>query len=218
MSRIKQDPRLAAAAGAGAVLLLVAVMWFLLVAPKRSEATSLKQDVAAKQVELAQKQAELRSPQAAVKVRATDLYRVTKALPDSNDMAAIILDVNRMAASNGLAFRSMTPQPAILGAGWLQQPVTVVVQGRFRDVSSFLGDVRKLVRVRGGILDARGRAYSVTTVDLGSPDEATFPVVKATITVNAHAYSAPPPVTPTTPTTPTTTPSSDGTVAAGATP
>jgi Tfp pilus assembly protein PilO len=217
VSRIKQDPKLAAAAGAGAVLLLVAAMWFLLVSPKRSEATSLKQDAAAKQVELAQKQAELRSPQAAVKVRASDLYRVTKALPDTNDMSAIILDVNKLARANGLAFRSMTPQPTILGTGSLQLPMTVVVQGRFRDVSSFLGDVRKLVRVRQGILDARGRAYSVTALELGSPDEATFPVVKATVTVTAHAYSAPAPVTDPS-ATPTTTPSSDGTVAAGATP
>jgi Tfp pilus assembly protein PilO len=218
VSRIKQDPKLAAAAGAGVVLLLVAAMWFVLVSPKRSEATALEQDVAAKQVELSQKQAELRSPQAAVKVRASDLYRVTKALPDANDMSAIILDVNRLAASNKLLFRSLTPQPSILGTGSLQLPMTVVVQGRFRDVSSFLGDVRKLVRVRGGILDARGRAYSVSTVELGSPDEASFPVVKATVTVNAHAYSPPPPVDPSTATTPTTTPSSDGTVAAGATP
>lgn len=216
MSRIKQDPKLAAAVGAGAMLLLVAAAWFFLVSPKREEATSLKQDVAAKQVELAQKQAELRSPQAAVKVRASDLYRITKALPDTNDMSAIILDVNRLAAANDLAFRSIQPQPPVLGTGSLQLPMIVTVQGRFRDVSSFLGDVRKLVRVRGGLLDARGQAYSVTQVDLGGPEDATFPIVKATVTVNAHSYSAPAPVAAT-PTTPTT-PSSDGTVAAGATP
>ena len=218
MSRIKQDPKLAAAAGAGAVLLFVAAMWFLVVSPKREDATALKQDVAAKQVELADKKAELASPKAAVKVRASDLYRLTKALPDASDMSAIIIDVNRIATTNGLAFRSIQPQPAIVGAGVLDLPVVVTVQGRFGSVSRFLGDVRKLVRVREGRLDARGQAYSVTQIDLGSPDEASFPTVKATVTITAHSYTAPAP-TPTTPDT-STTPSADssGTVAAGATP
>ncbi len=218
MSRIKQDPKLAAAAGAGAVLLFVAAMWFLVVSPKREDATALKQDVAAKQVELADKQAELASPKAAVKVRASDLYRLTKALPDATDMSAIILDVNRIATTNGLAFRSIQPQPAVVGTGVLDLPVVVTVQGRFGSVSRFLGDVRKLVRVREGRLDARGQAYSVTQIDLGSPEEASFPTVKATVTITAHSYTAPVP-TPATPDT-STTPSADtsGTVAAGATP
>ncbi|MGL6278037.1 MAG: type 4a pilus biogenesis protein PilO, partial [Gaiella sp.] len=182
MSRLKQDPKLALLAGAGALVLLLAAAWFLLVAPKRTEAVTLEQDVAAKQVELATKQAALAAPSAAVKVRASDLYRLTKALPDTSDMPAILLDVNRMAAKNKLAFSSVTPGPGVLGTGSVSLPIVVTVQGRFTSVSRFLRDVRTLVRVReGGLLDARGRTYSVSQVELGASEEAAFPVVKATV-------------------------------------
>ena len=96
-------------------------------------------------------------------------------------------------------------------------PLSVVVQGRFGDVSRFLGDVRTLVTVRKGRLDSRGRLYSVSQVDVSRARlDKKFPVVKATVTLNAYAFSAPVPATPAPSTTPD--PSSNGTVAAGATP
>jgi hypothetical protein len=151
-----------------------------------------------------------------VKVRASDLFRLNKALPDKSDMSAIILDVNRLAAANKLSFSSIAPTAAIAGTGSIAQPVIVTVQGRFGAVSKFLGDLRKLVRVRGGLLDARGRTYSITQIDVGSPDESTFPMVKSTVTINAHSFIPTAPVDPNAAT--TTTPPSTGTVAAGVTP
>lgn len=216
MSRLKTDRKAQLGAGIAGIVLLSAAAWLLLIAPKRSEVVSLDEKVAVAQEQLADRQAALARPPAAVRVRASDLYRLTKALPDTNDMSGIILDVNRIAAKNSLSFRSITPTTPVLGAGTLALPVTVSVQGRFASVSRFLGDLRKIVRVRDGLLDARGRLYSVTQVDLGSPDEGTFPTVKATVTLNAFAFSAPAPATapPT-----TSTPSADsGTVAAGVTP
>lgn len=217
MNRVKQDPKLALIAGAGALALVLAVAWFLLVSPKRSEAVALEQDVAAKQVELAAKQAALASPSAAVKVRASDLYRLTKALPDTNDIPAILLDVNRLAARNKLEFSSIAPQVGVLGTGSVALPLVVTVEGRFSSVSRFLRDVRSLVRVRHGLLDARGRTYTVSQVELGAPEKVSFPVVKATVTLNAHAFASPPPPVATDPST-STTPAPDGTVAAGVTP
>jgi Tfp pilus assembly protein PilO len=217
VSRVKQDPKLALVLAAAGVALLVVASWFLLVSPKRDEAVSLEQTVAAKQVELEAKRAALASPSAAVKVRASDLYRLTKALPDTNQMSAILLDVNRIAARHKLSFASITPGTPVLGTGSVSQPIVLTVQGRFSSVSRFLRDVRSLVKVRRGLLDARGRTYSVTQVDLGAPDKVSFPVVKATVTLNAHAFSPPPPPTTTDPST-STTPPSDGTVAAGVTP
>jgi hypothetical protein len=177
--------------------------------------TGLEQTVATRQVELAAKQAALAAPSAQVKVRASDLYRLTKALPDSTNMSGILLDVNRLAGANKVAFRAIAPGTPELGTSSLTVPITLTVQGRFSSVSRFLRDVRSLVKVRDGRLDARGRTYSVTQVDLGASEKESFPVVKATITLNAHAFVAPAPVAATPP---STTPSSDGTVAAGATP
>jgi hypothetical protein len=132
-------------------------------------------------------------------------------------MAGILLDVNRLAGRNELEFSAVTPAADQLGSGYVMHPLSVVVQGRFGDVSRFLGDVRTLVTVRKGRLDSRGRLYSVSQVDVSQPDsDKKFPVVKATVTLNAYAFSAPVPTTPTPSTTPDS--SSNGTVAAGATP
>ena len=67
-------------------------------------------------------------------------------------------------------------------------------------------------------LDARGRLYSVSQVDMIAPTEGkTFPVVQAKVTLNAYVFSAAAPAPTTDPSTTTDT-SPSGTVAAGATP
>ena len=147
-------------------LLLVAAMWFLLVAPQRSKATDLGAQITTSQAALTQRRIELAQPSANVTVKPGDLYRLTKALPNEIDMSGILLDVNRIAGRNGLEFSSIAPSPQVLGTGYLQQPLAVVVQGRFGNVSRFLGDLRSLVSVRRGRLDARGRLYSVSQVDM----------------------------------------------------
>ena len=199
-------------------LIGIAAMWFLLVSPQKSKAAKLDAKVASSQAELRQKRLELARPSAAVKVSASDLYRLTKALPNDAGLSGILLDVNRLAGSNGLDFRSITPSQPQAGVGYLQQPLAVVVEGRFGDVSRFLGDLRMLVTVRHGRLDARGRLYAVTQVDLAEAKAKKFPIVQATVTLNAYSFSKPAPATQTSPDSSTTDPSSSGSVAAGANP
>jgi len=204
--------------GVAAGLLVLLACWFLLVAPQRSKAKDLKTQIAASQDELATRRLALLKPAANVTVKPSDLYRLTKALPSETDMSSILLDVDRLAQKRGLKFTSITPQTEALGSGFTQQPLAVVVQGRFGSVSAFLGDLRSLVTVRHHRLDARGRLYSVSQVDISAPDSpTTFPVVKAAVTLNAYSFSAASP-TPEAPTTTTPDSSSSGTVAAGATP
>jgi hypothetical protein len=197
-------------------LLVIAAGWFLLVSPQRSKAEELDTSISEARSELSQRRIALGSPSVNVKVKPGDLYRLTKALPSSTDIAGIVLDVNRLAGRNKLELRSIAPSGQQAGTGYTAQPLGVVVQGRFGDISRFLGDLRSLVGVRKGRLDARGRLYSVSGVDLTEPDtDLKFPVVKATVTINAYTFSAPAP-TPDTST--TSAPSAGGTVAAGATP
>lgn len=218
MSARLRSPRGKVAIGVVGGLLVVAAMWFLLVAPQRTKLTDLKAQVETSRTELSQRRIALARPSASVTVKPGDLYRLTKALPNENDMSGILLDVNRLAGRNSLDFRSITPAAPVLGAGYLQQPLSVVVQGRFSNISRFLGDLRSLVSVRRGRLDARGRLYSVSQVDMGTPEGAKkFPVVLAHVTLNAFTFSAPVPTTTTPPSTSTDT-SSSGTVAVGATP
>ena len=154
-------------------------------------------------------------------VRASDGYRLATALPKSVDMPGVIYDVQRLAAKHKLSFTSIKPEPTpVVGDGYTATPVALEVQGRFSDLSSFLGELRSLVRVRHGRLDTRGRLYSVGGIDIGAPQSpAIFPVVLAKVTLNAYAFSAPAKTATTTiPSTPSSGQSSSENVAAGAKP
>jgi Tfp pilus assembly protein PilO len=204
--------------GVAAGLLVIVAGWFFLVGPQRSKASDLKTQLAASQDELTKRRLAQVKPSANVTVKPSDLYRLTKALPDDPDMAGILLDVDRLAHKRSLKFTSITPGAEALGTGFTQQPLALVVQGRFGNISSFLGDLRTLVTVRHGRLDARGRLYTVSEVNVTAPDSpTTFPMVKASVTLNAYSFSTTA-ATPETPTTTTPDSSSSGTVAAGATP
>jgi hypothetical protein len=221
MSSLLHSPKGKIGAVAAGGLLVILALWFLVVAPQRAKATQVAADVVSMQAQVSARKIALATPSANVTVRSSDVYRLTKALPDDTNMSGILLDVSRISAQNKLTFGSITPSPQVLGTGYMQQPLDVIVQGRFSNISSFLADLRTLVSVRGKRLDARGRLYSVSSISISSPDSPDkFPVVKATVKLNAYAFSAPVPATPTTPTDPSTSTdtSSSGTVAAGATP
>jgi len=220
MSSLLSSPKGKIGAIVAGCLLVIAACWLLRVAPARSKAADLDAQVATARAALLVRRAAVANPSVAVTVRPAALFRLTKALPPEPGMPGILLDLDRLAGSNDLAFRSVTPGTEEPGTGFTKQPMTVIVQGRFADFSRFLGDLRSLVTVRRGKLDARGRLYSVSKIDLGAPDgAAAFPVVKATVVLNAYTYSAPRVAPPTAPDSSTTTDqSSDGTVAAGATP
>jgi len=218
MKALIQTTRGMLAIGAGALALVTLAGWFLVVSPQRSKASDLQQQVEGARAALAARQAALRTPSTDVHVKAGDTYRLTKALPDVTDMAGVILDVHRLARRNDLDFASIAPAPATVGtSGYTTQPIAVTVQGRFGEISRFLGDLRSLVGVRNGRLDARGRLYSVTQIDIGKPgDKADFPVVLATVTLNTFTFTTPPPVTAAP--TPSTSSSSGTIAAAGVTP
>lgn len=206
-------------AGAGVALLVVAA-WLLVVGPQRSRATELTGEVTKLENELTTRRTELARPDAGLTVRASDLFRLSKAMPDDPDMAGVLLDVNRLAARNSVRFLGVTPGTSIASTGFTVQPIDLMLQGRYGNLSRFLKDVRSLVTIRKGALDARGRLYSVDQVDFGSPDgEVVFPVVKMTVKLNAFTHGGGVPAEEAS--APETDPSAStdgGTVAAGATP
>ena len=107
----------------GGCLLVVAAAWFLLVSPQRSKASELETQLATSQAELSQRRLALAQPSAAVTIKPSDLYRLTKALPNDTGMSGILLDVNRLAGGNDLDFRSITPSSPVVGTGYVQQPL-----------------------------------------------------------------------------------------------
>ena len=107
----KLTPRVLLAAVAGGVLVYALVFWFVLVSPKRAEAASLKEDVAALQatVAAARLAATPRSNEDTRPIAVADIFRLAKAMPSAPDMPGILLELSRIAEETGVEFQSVTP-------------------------------------------------------------------------------------------------------------
>jgi Tfp pilus assembly protein PilO len=215
MSLNLRNPRTLAVVVVGGALLLCVATWVLLVSPQRTKATKLDADIVSQQQQIDESKAALQTPKANLHVKASDVYRLTRAMPNSMDMSGIILTLNQLATAHHLQFASIQPNPQVTQTGFNVQPAAVQLQGRFSDVSSFLGEVRKLVDVKKHQLKATGRLFSVDSIELGKPDnKLAFPIVKATLTIDAFTFVG----AVVTPPSDTTQTAPSGTVAAGANP
>jgi Tfp pilus assembly protein PilO len=133
-----------------------------------------------------------------------------------------MLELGRLAGERSITVTSIAPSTQVASTGYAVQPLAVTLEGRFSNVSGFLGDVRRLVRVRRSHLDVRGRLFTIDDVALGQPDAPKkFPSVKATVTLDAFLFTGQPVAGAATENGETTTDNqtpSNGTVAAGANP
>lgn len=221
MNQKLQNPKVMVVAAVGFGLLLAAAGWKTLVSPKRSEATKLQTQIDAVQTDISLRRAALaRKPKITIDVRSSDLYRLTKAVPDRTDMPGIMLELNRLAEQTGVVFESMSPAQPVPALGYRVQPLSVIVNGRFGQVNDFMHSLRKLVTVQQGKLDASGRLFAIDTVELAQSETMKFPNVQASVTLDAFVYAggAATQSSTTDPSDTTTPPAPGGAVAAGATP
>jgi len=189
MTKLK-NPTFAAAAALGTGVLILAAGWFLLVSPQRSKSSELQTQVDQARSQIAVRRAALAAkPKITIGTRSSDLYRLTKSVPDRTDMPGLLLELNRLAGRTGVTFTSMTPSQPVAGLGYNVQPLGVVVQGRYSAVSKFLNRLRKQVSVRKGLLSAHGRLFAIDNVELGQPETGQFPLVRAALTIDAFVYA-----------------------------
>jgi len=173
------------------VLLYAAVLWFLFVSPKRSDAAEAKAVVAAAELRLAEAQAagsRPRGPSASV----ADVFRLAKAMPSSAEQPGLVLEISRLAAKSGVTLRSLAPKDPVAGVGGPSLiPVTVTVGGKYAQITKFLAGMRALVTVRDGKIRATGRLLAVQSVSLVESATERFPRLDATIELDAYVYDGP---------------------------
>jgi type IV pilus assembly protein PilO len=207
-----------------ALLVFSALGYFVLISPQRSKSAELAEEAYALQSQIQT----LRIANAQVRktepIRVADLFRVSKAMPDTDDMPGVLLELNRIARETGIRFESITPQEGADAGGYLRRPIDLVFDGNFYELSDFLFRLRSLVRVRGGQLEATGRLFTVNSLNFVE-SEREFPRIKATLNVSAYVYgtgaAAPAPAAPAAggqpaPAQPAPTPPPAGASAAGA--
>lgn len=185
---------------APALLILAAVGYFLLVKPKQGEAGKLQDEIVNLETQIevaraAQRQPEREDPSA---IKIADLFKVTQAMPDEDDMPGIILELNAVATAAGVEFLAIAPQGGSVRSGYSALPINLTFEGNYYDLTDFLFRLRNLVRVRDGELGADGRLFTLESLTM---EEGTggFPSITASLTVTAFVYSTTPPAAAATP-------------------
>jgi pyruvate/2-oxoglutarate dehydrogenase complex dihydrolipoamide acyltransferase (E2) component len=176
-----------------ALLVVGALGYFLLISPKRSASADLALGIQAKETEIQTRMIAQRQGDTVEPIRAADVFRVTKAMPNKSDMPGVLIELNRIARGTGIRFESITPQDAVDAGGYLRQPIDLVFEGNFYELSDFLYRVRTLVSVHGGELRATGRLFTVRSLSFVE-GERRFPQIKATLGVDAYVYGTGAPV------------------------
>jgi Tfp pilus assembly protein PilO len=166
------------------VLAVVLVGWFALVSPQRSKASELDGKISESRTALQLADALNRPDQQ--RSTAVEARMLVKAMPNETQMSQILRQLSSAAKATRVRVNSVTPQAAAPLAGYEAVPMTVVVEGRYLGIANFLGRLRTKVRVGPEKVRAKGRLYSVDSIQFVGGEDKTL--LQATMTVNAYRF------------------------------
>lgn len=185
---------------------LLAALWFMAIAPKRSEKAQVTSNVAAQQARLDAATAQVATFTASRTQFAglmTELRGLDKAVPSRGDIPAMLRELQRRAKARGSLLRlveltdgaaanvagaATTTPGAVAGPGGLATlPFTFEYTGKYFDLVDILKTVRRSVRVTAGDLNIDGRLLRIDGLSFKRVDPDTR-LTKAVL--NATAYIA----------------------------
>ncbi len=192
---LKLDKKLAFTIGLPVFGLLVGLVgYFALVSPQKGKTHRATEQIQALEAQLL---ALHKPPPKPVSPQAVDLFRLAKAMPDTNDMPGILRNLSRLARSSKVSIQTVQPAAQIpLPLGYGALPLTVALEGKFANVSTFLARLRGQVRVGEKNLYVTGRLLIPNQIQLTSKEGG---IVTATLSLDAFVYGVamPAPVTTT---------------------
>ena len=197
-----------------AIVIVAAVAYMLVIRPKRAEAGRLDEQIAEMQMKVSAAQLASRPQEQASTIKVADVFEVSKAMPDTDDMPGIILDLNSVAEATGIRFLSIQPSAPTPKTGYSAIEITLSFEGNYFDLTDFLFRLRNLVTVRDGRLSSAGRLFTLDTLSM-KEGKTGFPSINAGLTVSAYVYGAPDGAAPIAPAPSTETPPPPADASAG---
>ena len=189
--RASQTVVIAALGALGALILVAGLL--LVVEPQRSHAHSLNEAVSAAQAQLAAARAPLATSTPRGKVDASDLFKLSEAMPDADRMPEILVGLSRLAAASSVQLGSVRPATEVSLQGYSALPIVVTVTGKYAAVTAFMHRLRESVQMPHGHLVVNGRLFIANQVALTSSDGRT---ISATVNLDAFDYVPLPPAAP----------------------
>ena len=185
--KLDLSPRVFAAALLAAAVAIAGAGWYVVVSPKRDKVATLDAAIQADQGKLAAAAHAAAQPKGTAARAKREAAALGSALPDQVAMPQIVDQLSALADQSGVTLDTVTPTAALAGAGYYTVPLTVVVDGHFFDVKTFLRLVRNQVAPENAKFSASGRLFAVTGVELDQTEPA--PTVTATLQMNAYTYA-----------------------------
>lgn len=132
-----------------AAVVVLAASWFLLVAPARDEAATLRSDTEASDAENAAQQAQnvrLKAQFEKLPELKTQLAAMKIAMPDSPRLPDLVRAITSVANASGVKLVAVNPSTPTPGATMTTIPVQIDAQGAYANLSLFVRGLETLPR------------------------------------------------------------------------
>jgi hypothetical protein len=162
--------RVAIGLAVGGVLLVVLLGWFVLVHPKRAQASDLAAKTADAEIQLADTQQFLHSPSARKSVG--ELKKLTRAIPGEPQMPEILRQLSQAARAAGVRIDGITPTAVVASSVGGVLPITVTAEGHYFRLQKFVHLLGSAVVLGGNSVTAHGRLLAIDSVQFSNSNGA----------------------------------------------
>ncbi|HST69399.1 MAG TPA: hypothetical protein VLI94_07050 [Solirubrobacterales bacterium] len=199
-----------------AIAALAIAFWVLLLSPKREEAKVLGTKIDAAETSLAQHQSEVAEGERAREefpVAYQRLVVLGKAVPANDDVASLLVQVNRLSRGAGSSFRelilnssgesaeavpsapaspteaeaSLLPLGAEIGsAGLGVMAYQIKLKGSFFEIADFLKGLDALVKTGKAEVVVDGRLFTINGFTLEGDKDLGFPALEGTLSLTSY--------------------------------
>jgi Tfp pilus assembly protein PilO len=143
----------------GAVLVvIVALAWFLLISPLRSEIADTNNNITAEQTRLAAANARLAQAETTREEGQQNqarLMELAKMVPASTQVPSLLVQIQDLADQSGIDFISVSPSDPQESDGFQIVPLTLEFSGTYFDLSDFAYRAEQLVASPGRLLTVK---------------------------------------------------------------
>lgn len=103
---------------------------------------------------------------------------LVRQLPSDTEVPGLLEDITQMGLNSGLEFESITLQPEVTQQFYVELPISIVVQGSYHDVGTFVSSVAGLPRI------VTLHDFTIAPLAEGNPD-----LLKMSILAKTYRYN-----------------------------